>query len=54
MGTGVDNIEVDPHNGDLWVGCHLITWKVLDFLNIFNAIAPSQVFAIIATFLPFC
>ncbi|XP_053395644.1 uncharacterized protein LOC123523548 [Mercenaria mercenaria] len=42
MGTGVDNIDVDE-NGDLWIGCHPITWKIADFFNLFGATPPSQV-----------
>lgn len=42
MGTGVDNIDVD-NNGDLWIGCHPIGWKILDFFNLFGAAPPSQV-----------
>ncbi|XP_051813108.1 serum paraoxonase/arylesterase 2-like [Acanthochromis polyacanthus] len=31
VGTPVDNIEVDPETGDLWVGCHPNTWKLFFF-----------------------
>ena len=44
MGTGIDNIEVDPNNGDLWIGCHPLTWKIIDHLKvILNYVGPSQV-----------
>ena len=33
MGTGVDNIEVDPLTGDLWIGCHPLNWAIMDFKN---------------------
>ena len=31
--TGVDNIEVDPLTGDLWIGCHPYNWAIMDFKN---------------------
>ena len=31
VGSLVDNIEVDPETGDLWLGCHPNAWKA--FLN---------------------
>ncbi|XP_051813107.1 serum paraoxonase/arylesterase 2-like [Acanthochromis polyacanthus] len=31
VGSLVDNIEVDPETGDLWIGCHPNTWKLLFF-----------------------
>uniref|UniRef100_A0A3Q1C2P6 Paraoxonase n=1 Tax=Amphiprion ocellaris TaxID=80972 RepID=A0A3Q1C2P6_AMPOC len=31
VGSLVDNIEVDPETGDLWVGCHPNGWKALLF-----------------------
>ncbi|KAL4236461.1 hypothetical protein ACF0H5_004847 [Mactra antiquata] len=40
VGTGVDNIEVDKR-GDLWIGSHLITWKILNLLG--QQTPPSQV-----------
>jgi hypothetical protein len=41
----VDNIEVDPDTGDLWVGCHPIAFRALDWmLNAFGLTLPSQVF----------
>ncbi|XP_061771948.1 serum paraoxonase/arylesterase 2-like isoform X2 [Nerophis ophidion] len=29
VGSLCDNIEVDPHTGDLWMGCHPNGWKLL-------------------------
>ena len=46
MGTGVDNIEVDPLTGDLWIGCHPLFWAILDFFDITGADHPSQVSAL--------
>ena len=43
MGTGVDNIEVDPLTGDLWIGCHPLNWAILDFFDLFGFDHPSQV-----------
>lgn len=31
VGTLCDNVEVDPENGDLWLGCHPNAWKALVF-----------------------
>lgn len=31
VGTLCDNVEVDPENGDLWLGCHPNAWKALMF-----------------------
>lgn len=31
VGSLCDNIEVDPENGDLWLGCHPNAWKVIAF-----------------------
>ncbi|XP_053392454.1 serum paraoxonase/arylesterase 2-like [Mercenaria mercenaria] len=42
MDTAPDNINVDE-NGDLWIGCHPVLWKLLDFYGIFGALQPSQV-----------
>ncbi|XP_060580715.1 serum paraoxonase/arylesterase 1-like [Ruditapes philippinarum] len=42
--TMVDNIEVDQDTGDLWVGCHPIAFRALDWmLNAFGLTLPSQV-----------
>ena len=49
MGTGVDNIEVDPETGDLWIGCHPQAWAILDFFDWFGFAHPSQVIAEIKT-----
>lgn len=45
VGTGLDNIEVDPTNGDLWLGCHPVTYAIMDFfLPFFPSYPhPSQV-----------
>lgn len=31
VGTLCDNVEVDPENGDLWLGCHPNAWKAFMF-----------------------
>ena len=49
MGTGVDNIEVDPETGDLWIGCHPQAWAILDFFDWFGFAHPSQVITEIKT-----
>ncbi|XP_045157147.2 serum paraoxonase/arylesterase 1-like [Mercenaria mercenaria] len=41
--THVDNIEVDPTNGDLWIGCHPVGYRIYDLFNWFKHLAPSQV-----------
>lgn len=42
--TMVDNIEVDPNTGDLYIGCHPIAYKIVDsVLNFFKFTYPSQV-----------
>ncbi|KAL5010383.1 hypothetical protein ScPMuIL_012688 [Solemya velum] len=42
--TAVDNIAVEPHTGDLWIGCHPILNKVHDYINSgATGISPSQV-----------
>ena len=43
MGTSVDNIEVDPTTGDLWIGCHPLGYAIMDFFDIFGFPRPSQV-----------
>ena len=43
LGTGIDNIEVDPATGDLWIGAHPIMWKVIDLINVFGEKHPGQV-----------
>lgn len=40
-GTGIDNIEVDPDTGDMWIGSHPITWRVID--PFFGSVPPGQV-----------
>jgi hypothetical protein len=48
----VDNIEVDPDTGELWVGCHPIAFRALDWmLNAFGMTLPSQVFVGIIAFM---
>lgn len=42
MGTSVDNIEVDPTTGDLWIGCHPLGYAIMDFFDIFGFPRPSQ------------
>ncbi|XP_062394692.1 serum paraoxonase/arylesterase 2-like [Sardina pilchardus] len=44
VGTPVDNIEVDPETGDLWVGCHPNVWKF--FFNNIEDPAGSEVIKI--------
>ncbi|KAL4236468.1 Serum paraoxonase/lactonase 3 [Mactra antiquata] len=42
--SAVDNIEVDPITGDLWIGCHPIAYRVLDTVyKVFGYTLPSQV-----------
>lgn len=46
LGTGIDNIEVDPDTGDLWIGSHPCIWKVIDLINLVGAKHPGQVLRI--------
>ncbi|XP_060580724.1 serum paraoxonase/arylesterase 1-like [Ruditapes philippinarum] len=42
--TMVDNIEVDQDTGELWIGCHPVTYRILDDMtNAFGLTLPSQV-----------
>lgn len=42
--TFLDNIEVDPDTGDLWIGCHPLNYKVFDYLfQVMGYTLPSQV-----------
>ncbi|KAL4235930.1 Serum paraoxonase/arylesterase 2 [Mactra antiquata] len=42
--TLVDNIEVDPDTGDLFIGCHPVLYRVFSFIfNVFDYPLPSQV-----------
>lgn len=42
--TLVDNIEVDPSTGDLWIGCHPVAYRIFDDINQFFGLSlPSQV-----------
>ncbi|WAR23862.1 PON1-like protein [Mya arenaria] len=44
LDTGIDNINVDQETGDLWIGSHPVTWRIVDFFGIFGKhTAPSQV-----------
>ena len=44
LDSGIDNIEVDPATGDLWIGSHPINWKIIDVFGILGATnAPCQV-----------
>ncbi|XP_052777875.1 serum paraoxonase/arylesterase 1-like [Mya arenaria] len=44
LDTGIDNINVDQETGDLWIGSHSVTWRLVDFYGIFGKqTAPSQV-----------
>lgn len=40
-GTGIDNIEVDPVTGDLWIGCHPVTRRIIDVFS--GTKPPGQV-----------
>ncbi|KAL5010384.1 hypothetical protein ScPMuIL_012689 [Solemya velum] len=42
--TGVDNIEVDPITGDMWIGCHPILHKLWEYdARGATGLTPSQV-----------
>ena len=41
--TAIDNIEVDPFTGDLWIGCHPLMWTRMDAYKLFSVTCPSQV-----------
>lgn len=41
--SGIDNIEVDPVTGDLWIGSHPIVWRTIDPIGIFGATHAAQV-----------
>ena len=43
MRTGMDNIEVDPTTGDLWIGCHPLNYALMDPFDTFRYAHPSQV-----------
>lgn len=44
-GTTVDNIFVDHHSGDLWLGCQPVGWKIAYHLqHQSSTTSPSQVF----------
>ncbi|XP_052778206.1 serum paraoxonase/arylesterase 1-like [Mya arenaria] len=44
LDTGIDNINVDQETGNLWIGSHPVTWRILNFYGIFGKqTAPSQV-----------
>ncbi|XP_021353161.1 serum paraoxonase/arylesterase 1-like [Mizuhopecten yessoensis] len=42
LDTLVDNIEVDPVSGDLWVGCHPSFHRLIQ-LNVAGLLLPSQI-----------
>ncbi|XP_052776582.1 serum paraoxonase/arylesterase 2-like isoform X3 [Mya arenaria] len=44
--SAVDNIEVDKDTGDLWIGSHPITFRIVDFFGWFGKIPASQVLRI--------
>ena len=47
LDSGIDNIEVDPATGDLWIGSHAVIWKILDMFGILGGSkAPCQVHCI--------
>ncbi|XP_070581951.1 serum paraoxonase/arylesterase 1-like [Ptychodera flava] len=41
--TGVDNIEIDPDNGDLWLGCHPQRYMLKSHFENVTKRSPSQV-----------
>ena len=43
MNTAVDNIEVQPETGDLWIGCHPVMYRILDLSHLFGFYLPSNV-----------
>ncbi|XP_033741687.1 serum paraoxonase/arylesterase 1-like [Pecten maximus] len=44
LDTLVDNIEIEPETGDLWVGCHPIHYYLMDYADIGSkSPAPSQI-----------
>jgi sugar lactone lactonase YvrE len=45
--TGLDNINIDPKTGDLWIGCHPVGHKMMAYIvNHDNSTSPSQVIRI--------
>lgn len=43
LGTGADNVEVDPRTGDLWIGAHLKLLTFVRYSKGLRPVAPSQV-----------
>lgn len=43
MNTAVDNIEVDPETGDLWIGCHPVMYNIAERLRAPGIELPSNV-----------
>ena len=43
MNTAVDNIEVDPETGDLWIGCHPVMYNIAERLRAPGIDLPSNV-----------
>jgi sugar lactone lactonase YvrE len=43
IGSLVDNLDIDPKTGDLWVAAHPVTYKGLQLLGKPTSISPSQV-----------
>ncbi|XP_071802974.1 serum paraoxonase/arylesterase 2-like [Asterias amurensis] len=43
LGTGPDNIYVDPATGDLWIGCHPIAYQAQNHFKDFTQVSTSQV-----------
>lgn len=43
LGTGMDNLNVDKVTGDIYIGSHPITYKILMNMNDRKHLAPSQV-----------
>ncbi|XP_072026107.1 serum paraoxonase/arylesterase 2-like [Amphiura filiformis] len=43
MGTGPDNIFVEPGTGNLWIGCHSVNHEIMGHFQNKTMTAPSQV-----------
>lgn len=43
LGTGADNVEVDPETGDLWIGAHPKLLTFVEYSKGRRPVAPSQV-----------
>ncbi|XP_052777634.1 serum paraoxonase/arylesterase 1-like isoform X2 [Mya arenaria] len=44
--SGVDNIEVDQETGDLWIGSHPVTHRIVDIFGWFGKLPAAQVLRI--------